>query len=451
MKRQLMPATALGLATMLLGTLVAGLAHQRVSAGPPLRRTGASSQGVTLTIMGTMAEPQVQPLLNDFSTQTGFATTYEQNQDRSRLRSCEIEGTCPDVAIVPWPELLDELGGDGTLVDLGTFISTTVLSDNYSATWIDYGKANGTLYGVWFDANNKSLVWYDPGEFSSHGWTTPTNWTELLSLSDEMLSTTATAPWSIGNESGSATGWPLTDWFEDILLRSAGPDVYDALANHSIPWTHTEVVSAMTYFGDIFGNEAYQLGGQSGTLSTNFWDAILPPFEDPPSAYLHRQASFAQVAISGEFPGQVAGIDYAVFPFPNIDPTWNNAVMGGGNLAMAFNADEGTQALINYLITARAAELWIQEGNVSPNRGADLSLYPDPNTRAAAERLVNADIFRFDLTDQLPSELNVYVWRQMDDLVRAAPDEEAMMAVLQRIEWKASGTLHQVYLPLAVR
>jgi hypothetical protein len=98
-----------------------------------------------------------------------------------------------------------------------------------------------------------------------------------------------------------------------------------------------------------------------------------------------------------------------------------------------------------------AAELWIAAGNMSPNRNADLDLYPDPNTRAAAKQLVNTDLFHFDLTDQLPSELNVYVWSQVDNLVRAAPDQEATEAVLRRIEWKASGTLHEVFLPLTFR
>lgn len=125
-------------------------------------------------------------------------------------------------------------------------------------------------------------------------------------------------PWSIGAESGSASGWPLTDWFEDILLRSAGPAIYDDLITHSIPWTSTEVISAMNYFGQIFGNEDYQLGGKSGTLNTGFVPAMFPPFKDPPRAYLHRQASFGQGVIASQFPSQTAGTDYAVFPFPDI-------------------------------------------------------------------------------------------------------------------------------------
>ena len=123
--------------------------------------------------------------------------------------------------------------------------------------------------------------------------------------------------------------------------------------------------------------------------------------------------------------------------------------MGGGDIAMVFSNTTDVQSLINFLITTDAAEIWIAEGGSSPNRNADTSLYPDPNTRAAAEQLANADIFRFDLTDQLPSELNVYLWSQMDDLVQAAPDLEAMKEVLARIEFKASHP-YGIYLPLVV-
>ena len=451
MKRRLTLFLAVGLA-LLIVTLVDLTLRQPSAAAyrPPLEKVG-ETEAMTVTVVGAIGQDQIQPLLDAFTARTGFVAAYEQNGDLAHLGSCQADGDCPDVAMVPQPGLLRELAAEGALLDLSTFVSPTLVQTNYSQTWIDLGSVGGTLYGVWFNANNKSLVWYDPSEFAAHGWTTPTTWAETIALSEEISDTTGTPPWSIGNESGTATGWPLTDWFEDILLRSAGPDIYDDLIAHNIHWTHTEILSAMMYFGDVFGNEEYQLGGKEGTLNTNFADAMLPPFDDPPTAYLHRQGEFAQVFISSEFPDQVPGVDYGVFPFPEIAPAYAGAVMGAGQTAVAFNAGERTQKLLNYLVTKDAADLWIREGHTSPNRNADRSLYPDPVTRAAAEQLVDADIFRFDLTDQLAGDLNWYVWKQMDDLVRAAPDDEAMRRVLERIEWKASGTLRQVFLPITLR
>ena len=132
------------------------------------------------------------------------------------------------------------------------------------------------------------------------------------------------------------------------------------------------------------------------------------------------------------------GVDYATFPFPDIDPTYTDAVMGAGDMALMFHDSPGARALINYLITTDAAEIWIDCEGVSPNRSVDFGLYPDPLHRAAAEALAEASIFRFDLTDQLPTELNQYVWLAMQDMVTAAPNPAAMQAVLEGIEAKAS-------------
>jgi alpha-glucoside transport system substrate-binding protein len=447
MKRRVMSIAALSIALAML-TILVGVVTQHVSANAPAEPQTYGMQAVT--VAGNIGADQLQPVFDEFTSRTGNVVIYSGGWSVDDFRSCLAHGDCPDVGILPEPGLMKYLGRAGVLAELTPFISTTVLNANYADTWIDQGKVDGTLYGVWFNAANKSLVWYDPTEFSNHGWMTPTNWTELLALSDQILSSTGTPPWSIGSECGEATGWPLTDWFEDILLRSAGPQIYDQLIAHDIPWTHAEVLSALTYFGDIFGNEAYQLGGKSGTLNTNFLDAILPPFRDPPEAYLHHQASFASGFIAGQFPSQTAGVDYAGFAFPDINPTYTNAVMGAGDIAVVFTATAEAQSLIDFLITTDAAEIWIAEGNSSPNRSVDFALYGDPNLRAAAQQMANADIFRYDLSDQLSSELGRFVWSQMDDLVSAAPDPVAMQAVLAEIEIHASGA-NTVYLPVAVR
>jgi alpha-glucoside transport system substrate-binding protein len=444
MKGRVLSIAALSVALATLA-IVVGLVTQDASA--KASPEGQAYRAQAVTVAGNLGADQLQPVFDEFTSRTGNAVTYSQGWGVNDFRNCAAKGDCPDVGILPQPGLMKELARAGLLAELTPFISTTVLNANYADAWIDQGKVDGTLYGVWFDAVNKSLVWYDPAEFSSHGWVTPTNWTELLALSDQISNTTSTPPWSIGSECGEASGWPLTDWFEDILLRSAGPQVYDQLVAHDIPWTHAEVLSALTYFGDIFGNEAYQLGGKSGTLDTNFLDAILPPFRGPPEAYLHRMASFASGVIASQFPSQTAGVDYAAFPFPDINPAYTNAVMGGGDIVVVFSPTAEAQSLINFLITTDAAEIWIAEGNSSPNRSVDFALYDDPNVRAAARQMANADIFRFDLSDQLSSEMNEFVWSQMDDLVWAAPDPNAMEAVLTRIEMRANA----IYLPAVVR
>ena len=120
-------------------------------------------------------------------------------------------------------------------------------------------------------------------------------------------------PWCVGFESGGATGWPATDWMEDIMLRTAGPDVYDQWIAHEIPFNDPAVESAAQVFGDVMFPEGNVLGGADQTPATAFGEAPTPMFDDPPSCWLHRQASF----INAFFPGGAeAGVDYDWFPFP---------------------------------------------------------------------------------------------------------------------------------------
>jgi alpha-glucoside transport system substrate-binding protein len=437
-----------GLALVVGGALELGLALDRAEAWEPVPPRSIPTETVTVAVPYSGDQlSDFEAVLAEFTSQTGIATQVEEYDDPDRLRDCSASGDCPNVALAAGPCLVSELASDGALVDLNAFINSTELVSNYTAGWISRGMVSASLYAVWFNGNNKSLVWYDPVEFSSHSWQTPTKWTEVISLSDHIVSL-GLVPWSIGTESGPISGWPLTDWFEDILLRSAGPAVYDDLSGHDIPWTSAEVISAGAYFGEILGNEEYQLDGKSGTLNRSWLDAVFVPFETTPSAYLHRQGSFAQGLIANHFPAQTAGTDYAVFPFPDIEPAYSNAVLVAGDQAVVvFSDTTGARALVNFLISVDAADIWASQGHSSPNRRANSDLYPDPNTRAAAEQLANADIVRFDLSDQLPEDLRTFLYAAMLDLVQAAPDPDAMEIVLLRIEARAAGW-GSVYVPL---
>jgi alpha-glucoside transport system substrate-binding protein len=389
-----------------------------------------------INVAGSASLSAYQPLFDDFASRTGHSIVYTRISVPDDLKYCQDEA-CPDVAFSPWPGLVKEMCASNDLIDLNTVVNPTVLNANYTADWIAFGTVGTRLCGVPFSANNKSLVWYDPQEFSGQGWATPTTWTEMLALSDQIVSS-GTPPWSIGLESGLASGWPATDWFEDIFLHKYGGDLYDDLTVHAISWTSPEVVAAFNDFAQIFGNESYQLGGKTGTLNTFFIDAIYPPFNSPPGAYLHRQGSFARGFIQNEFPSQVPGVDYAIFSFPNMNPAVQNAHLGAGDLAMMLEDSPEARDFINYIITTDAANVWVAGGGVSPNKNVDFDLYPDPNTRQAAEWLANAATFRFDLSDLMPAELNTFFWSALLDLVVAAPDQGDMLVVLQQIEDKAS-------------
>lgn len=389
----------------------------------------------TVFIAGIADQSEYQPLFADFTIRTGYPVQYTRLSELNELRYCQA-ADCPNVIFSTWPSFTREMCVANRLKDLFTVVDTTELNANYTPQWIAYETVGSRLCGIAVNAHNKSLVWYDPQEFSSRGWVTPTTWTGMLALSSQMV-TTGIPPWSVGSESGPASGWPLTDWFEDIFLHKYGGDLYDDLALHALSWTSPEVIAAANEFAQIFGNPSYLLGGKSGTLSTSFIDATYPPFETPAQAYLHHQASFAEGFIHTQFPGQAPGVDYAVFPFPNMELAVQNAILGVVDSASIWTDSPGAQALLNYLITKDAADILVANGGLSPNRKVNFGLYGNSNRRQAAQWLVNAGTFRYDLSDLMPAELNDFFWGAIQDLMNATPNQAAMLAVLQQIEARA--------------
>src|SRR5690606_32066894 len=162
-------------------------------------------------------------------------------------------GNPPDVALLPNPGFVVEMARDGHLVALNDVLDMNRLQEEYAQTWLDLGSVDGQLYAIFLSADLKSLVWYNPKEFAARGYEIPATWDELMALTQRIAADGGKA-WAIGLESGAASGWPGTDWIEDILLRTAGPEVYDQWVNHEIPWTHPEVKRAFEVFGEIARN-----------------------------------------------------------------------------------------------------------------------------------------------------------------------------------------------------
>lgn len=406
-----------------------------------------STQAVTVVGMWSGSEQaSFQDVLDAFTIQTGIPTSYTMRSDiRDFLLSCAVTDTCPDVAVVPFLTLVGELAGQGTLVPLDTIIPD--FDTYYTTTWRTLSSIGSTLYSLPFRVSGKSIIWYRPEAFESVTATVPLSWTALLDLSDKLVADGQT-PFSIGAESGAASGWPLTDWFENILLRVGGPEVHRKLVSHSISWTDPRVVETMQRFTDIVGQEDYQVGGITGTLTTHFADALDFVFASPPSGTMYFEGTWVQGVISDHFPSLIPVDDYNIFTFPEIDPAFGQPLMGSVDFVVLFHDNTDAQSLIQFLATPDAAEIWAAQGGyLSPNGGVDLNTYPDELGRAQAEQLVGAREFVYDLDDQLPFELQTYVWGAFMDFVA---HQDQMMSILQGIEDKATelqGPPYKIFMP----
>lgn len=382
----------------------------------------------TVTVLGVIVGEQQEKFeeaLQPFEEETGIDVIYEGTDSFATLLPVRVEsGDAPDIAMFPQPGLMASFAEAGQMVPVTEFIDEATLGEAYPDTWLSLATVDDSVYGIWYRASVKSLVWYNPKAFEAQGFTVPTSWDEMLTLSDQIVAAGAT-PWCVGLESGDATGWPGTDWIEDIMLRTAGPDVYDQWINHEIPFNDSAVQTAFEEFGEVIFNEGYVVGGSVGAISTPFGDAPQGLFGDMPTCYLHRQANF----IASFFPEDVnLEEDVDIFLLPGIDPAYGTPVLVAGDVFGMFNNTPEAQALMEYLATPTPHEIWAGLGGfLSPHKQLSLDVYPDALSKKQAEFLSNAETIRFDGSDMMPGAVGTGTfWSGVVEYVAGEPVEEVL-------------------------
>jgi alpha-glucoside transport system substrate-binding protein len=367
---------------------------------------GGGAAEISVAGVWTGTEQQnFEAVLDAFREETGTEWSYQQNADIGTFLGTQIEGgDPPDVALVPQPGLIRDLVAQDALTPIGEE-ATSNLEANYNPIWNELGSVDGTLYGVYFKAANKSTWWYNIGAFEQAGVQPPARYNEMLQTAQTV--TQSGVPYL---SVGAGDGWPLTDVFENIYLSSAGPETYDRLAEHRIPWTHPSVVAALETMGELFSNDASLAGGRKGLLETDFPTSVSQVFSDPPEAATVYEGDFVLGVITGETEAQ-PGQDADFFPFPTVDKP---GVVGGGDAAVVLTDNPAAQELVAFLATPEAAEIWAREGGfTSPNRNVDPSVYPDDISRRIAQQVVEAQTFRFDMSDLQPAAFGATAGRGM--------------------------------------
>lgn len=392
-----------------------------------------SSGGNTVSILGVIVGDQqakLEAALRPFEEETGIEVVYEGTDAFSTLLPVRVDsGDSPDIAMFPQPGLMRSLAEEGALVPVTEVLSKEQLQTYYPDSWIDLSTVNDTIYGVWYRSAVKSLVWYDPKQFKSAGYSIPKTWDELIALSDRIVADGKT-PWCLGLESGNASGWPGTDWIEDILLQSAGPEFYGQWVRHEVPFNAPEVQEAFEYFGKIAKTPGYLYGGQTGALSIPFGDSITGLFTEEPECYMQKQANF----ISTFFPADVViGEDVDFFPTPTINPAYENSLLVAGDIFAMLNDTPEARKLMAYMATPTPHEIWAEQGGfLSANKQVDLSVYPDALSRKQAELLATAEVVQFDASDSMPGAVGTGTfWSGMMDFVAGASAED----VTKKIEF----------------
>jgi alpha-glucoside transport system substrate-binding protein len=389
---------------------------------------GQAENKGTVNVLNALepAENEVLQSITDklITPEVDYKAEFEVADDIAQQIQIRSEGGTLDVVLVPQPGAVVQQATDGNAVSLEDMgFDMSALEETFGSYFLSLGEYNGEHYGIPTNINLKSMVWYPKDDFDKAGYTVPTTWDELIALSDQIVSDGGT-PWCVGFESGGDTGWPATDWMEDIMLATAGVDTYTKWIKHEIPFNDPAVMHAGELFGDVMFTDGYVLGGADQTPSIAFAEAPLPMFDNPPKCWLHRQASF----INAFFPeGTKPGVDYDWFPFPPID---QQGTLFAGELAVVFsNRPEVKDFLERFMAEDVQCAMGSEPGSsrISPNINVGPDCYPNPiladASQVLTEALAGGGAAGFDAGDQMPPQVGSgSFWTEMMGYMKDGPD-----------------------------
>jgi alpha-glucoside transport system substrate-binding protein len=384
-------------------------------------------KGETLTIFGPWRgddETHVQVVLEYFRQATGADVKYSSSENYEQQVVIDTQAGSPaNITVLPQPGLIADLAAKGFLTPLADADKQWMV-DNYGAgqSWVDIGTAKdkdgaSQFFGFAYKTDVKSLVWYSPENFKDAGYAVPATMEEMIALSDKIVADGG-KPWCIGLGSGGATGWPATDWIEDIMLRTQTGETYDKWVKNEIKFNDPAVIGAMDIFGSFAKNDKYVDGGAAGVASTDFRDSPKGLFGAPPKCYMHHQASF----IPSFFPeGTKLGEDADFFYMPTYaaKADLGKPVLGAGTLFTISKDSKAARAFVEFLKMPLAHEIWMQDGGfLTPLKTANPAAYGSDAARKQGDIMATASTFRFDGSDLMPGKIGAGAfWTGMVDFV----------------------------------
>ncbi len=395
-RRQFMQrATAAGLSISGAAALLAAC-----GGGPSTPAKVTTIDVLTVWSANELANFQLQNAA--FKQKNGVTINVESTRDLPTVLNTRVRANNPpDVTGSPGLSQFQTLASQGKIVALDKFFDMNMIHQQYAQTWLDYVSVNGHLYGILPKANSKGTVWYNPKQFMANGYTPPTDWNGLVTLSNQIAGS-GKYPWAMGVSSGAAS---------QIYLSMNGAAMTNQLIAHKIPWTHSSVKQAFQYFGQIVQGKHYINGAPTSILAAGFQDASYLPYDTPPKAYMYYLGDFTVGFITAQFPSLQAGTDYNFFPFPTINPTYAGAVTGGADVLFAMKDNDATRAYMEFLSSAEAQTIWIKQGGASSvNKLVNLADYPNDVQRNAAKQLSQATIFVSSPDDQMPTAMESAFW-----------------------------------------
>ena len=400
--------------------------------------TGTSGKHQTVTIYGAdtgTEATELQASWAAWSKANNITIQYTGDGNFTSNIATKIQGNnLPNIAMFPQPGLLSAAIATGSVKPVSAATEASV-KKNFSTDWQGYVTSGGKMYGTPLDASVKGYIWYTPADFKKWGVTVPKTYADLVSSIGKIESTTGTAPFCAGFNSGTASGWPGADFLAEVVLSSAGAKTYDSWVAGKTKFTAPAIDKAFTLLGQILQNPKYVNAGFGNVASINstaFGDVAAKIANG--SCAMTNQATFLEASFSttktaaGSVPTVGPSSDIWAFPLPSVK-AGSNAVVGGGDFAAAFDSNAATQKVMTYLSSAAWANSLITVKGasfISANKGLDASKEADPLLQSAIKTLQSpSTTFRFGADDAMPTVVENAFWKGIVDWTNGMPQAQA--------------------------
>lgn len=418
-------------------TALAALVAAACAPGAATPQATGSVHGGSVSVIGVWSDGELDSfnaVIAPFTAQTGITVNFEASRDQDAILTTRVAaGNPPDLAAAPSPTLLTRFANERKLVPLDNIVDQTVLKSDYAQSWISLGTVNTHLVEVFSWASIKGFIWYNPKVWSAKGYTVPKTWNDMIALQTKMKADGNT-PWCVTVNSGAATGWPGSDIEKEITLGQVGPTVYDNWWQGKQKWTSPEIKGAWQSFGQLLGSgDSNVYGGANYIVNTDFGKVGDPMFQNPPKCMMLNQASF----ITSFFPKTaVAGTDYDYFTMPSQNPANEGARVGAADAWSMFHDTPQARALINYLLTPAAQEIWVKRGGkIAVNNKVPVSDYPDTVSQKIATDLVsNTKVLKYDAGDLMPSDMRNAYWQGIVAFIQDQSKLDSILSGLDKVQ-----------------
>lgn len=392
--------------------------------------SGADLGDKQVVIYGAYGEAQAaafQAELDEWSKESGITVKFTSLASfDTDIKTKIAAGELPDIAVWPQPGgLLDQ---SDYLLPLDDVIDLAPIKETLVPGWDQLAIKDGKIYGLPISANVKTLVFYNPSQFAKYGYSVPTTDEEMTALIEKIKADGSGYPFCAGIESGGATGWPITDWVEQYVLDYNGVDVYNQWIAGDVKFSDPAIVKATDKVSSLLLTPGNVNGGGK-SMATDGFGNTAPLFETGGKAkgqcFMIRQGSFITDFFPDAIKAQIAAGDYTnadVFPLPA--PADGQAgVLGGGDLAAAFNDNGDTQEVLKFILSDKVGTVMAKKSSfVSPHKTFNTELYPDPLTKKVGQTMADAAVFGFDGSDRMPSAVNAEFWKSGTDWVAGRID-----------------------------